>query len=120
MNNGLFKGSCHCGRVKFQVKASRISEDVYKCNCSLCKKKSITMKSVHQDSFTLLQGKDYLNSYEWNRNIAEHFFCKDCGVYTHHERRRYSDQMMSNFACLDGIEFPLEDNIGIADGASHY
>ena len=42
---------------------------------------------------------------------AEHYFCKVCGVYTHHKRRRYPDQISVNFACLDGLDFPEEINI---------
>ncbi len=77
------------------------------------------MKPVQEDSFTLIQGKDYLSSYKWNKFIAEHFFCKECGVYTHHRRRRYPDQISVNFACLDDLDLPEEQNIDLADGASH-
>jgi hypothetical protein len=53
----MYKGSCHCKKVLFQIETDNIHEDLYRCNCSLCKKKSITMKSVQQDAFTLLEGK---------------------------------------------------------------
>jgi len=114
----MFKGSCHCKKVLFQIEADNVYEDLYRCNCSLCKKKSITMKSVHQDSFTLHEGKEYLGLYKWNKNIAEHYFCKVCGVYTHHKRRKYPDQISVNFACLDDLDLAEDINIGLADGAS--
>ena len=78
MNNSLFQGSCHCGRINFQVKDTNISEDLYKCNCSLCKKKGIVMKPLDKDLFKLTKGEEFLSSYKWNKLIAEHFFCKIC------------------------------------------
>ena len=115
----MFKGSCHCKKIRFQIEAESIYEDVYRCNCSLCTKKSIVMKAVPQEFFTLLEGDEYLGLYKWNKNIAEHYFCKLCGVYTHHKRRRYPDQISVNFACLDDLELPNDINISLVDGASH-
>ena len=115
----MYKGSCHCKKVLFQIETDNIHEDLYRCNCSLCKKKSITMKSVQQDAFTLLEGKGYLGLYKWNKNIAEHFLGKECGVYTHHKRRRYPDKISVNFACLDDLGLPEEKNILLVDGRSH-
>tara|TARA_B100000035_G_scaffold102504_1_gene86916 strand:+ start:242 stop:478 length:237 start_codon:yes stop_codon:yes gene_type:complete len=77
------------------------------------------MKPVSQKFFNLLEGKEYLGLYKWNKNIAEHYFCKICGVYTHHKRRRYPDQISVNFACLDDLDFPEETNIALLDGADH-
>jgi hypothetical protein len=77
------------------------------------------MKPVSQEFFTLLEGNEYLSLYKWNKNIAEHYFCKVCGVYTHHKRRRYPDQISVNFACLDGLDFPEEINISLVNGVSH-
>jgi hypothetical protein len=77
------------------------------------------MKPVSQELFTLLEGNEYLGLYKWNKNIAEHYFCKVCGVYTHHKRRRYPDQISVNFACLDDLDLPEEINIGLVDGVSH-
>ena len=77
------------------------------------------MKAEHKSHFTLLKGQGHLLSYQWNKKIAEHFYCKHCGVYTHHKRRRDPDQICINFACLDTVEMPGEIKIGRADGASH-
>ena len=115
----MYKGSCHCKKVLFQINTDNIYKDIYRCNCSLCRKKSILMKSVHQKSFTLVQGKGSLSLYKWNKHIAEHFFCKECGVYTHHKRRSYPDQISVNFACLDDLDLPEEKNILLVNGGSH-
>lgn len=115
----MYRGSCHCKKILFRIETDDVYGSVYRCNCSLCKKKAITMKPIHEDSFAVLAGKEYLALYKWNKNIAEHFFCKECGVYTHHKRRRYPDQISVNFACLDGLDLPEEKDILLADGASH-
>ena len=46
-----YLGSCHCGKVRFKINTSSILEGLYKCNCSLCTKKSIIMKPVIENSF---------------------------------------------------------------------
>ena len=74
------------------------------------------MKPVSQEFFTLLEGDENLGLYKWNKNIAEHYFCKLCGVYTHHKRRRYPDQIAVNFACLDDLDLPEDIQIGLVDG----
>lgn len=114
-----FSGSCHCGKVNFQIKTEEIYNELYRCNCSLCIKKSIIMKFVDKHDFSLLEGEEFMSSYKWNKNIAEHFFCKICGVYTHHKRRSDPNQISVNIACLDNIILPEENMIGTVDGASH-
>lgn len=114
-----YTGSCHCQSVKFEISSDNISENVYRCDCSLCQKKAIAMKAEHKSQFSVTAGADQLSSYKWNKMIAEHFFCKNCGVYTHHKRRRDPQQICINFACLDEVKMPPEGDIGIADGSSH-
>ena len=115
----LYQGSCHCKKVRFQIETNNVFKDLYRCNCSLCRKKSIIMKPISQEFFSLIKGKEYLGLYKWNKYIAEHYFCKECGVYTHHKRRRYPDQIAVNFACLNDLDIPEERDIAIVDGASH-
>ncbi len=112
-------GSCHCQEVTFQIEVENILENIYRCDCSLCKKKSIVMKPVSIANFKLLKGKNNLNSYIWNKRIAEHFFCNTCGIYTHHKRRRIPTQFSVNLACIDGIIMPKENQISLSDGSGH-
>ena len=114
-----FFGSCHCGSVQFKFCAGEILEDLYECNCSLCLKKSILMKPIPKEEFTLLSGKENISEYQWNKNIAKHFFCRTCGVYTHHIRRRDPNQISVNIMCVDDILIPRDIKINQVDGASH-
>jgi hypothetical protein len=96
-----------------------ILKNIYRCDCSLCIKKGIIMKPLPKEKFSLIQGKEFLNSYKWNKKIAEHFFCNICGVYTHHQRRRDPDQYSVNLGCLEGVKAPEEKHIDWVDGSSH-
>ncbi|NBU89174.1 MAG: GFA family protein, partial [Betaproteobacteria bacterium] len=33
-----------------------------------------------------------LRLYQFNTKIAKHYFCSNCGIYTHHQRRSFPDQ----------------------------
>ena len=114
-----YKGSCHCGLVQIKFYSDSILEGLYSCNCSLCLKKSIIMKSIKKEVFSLLSGKKNITEYRWNKNIARHFFCKNCGVYTHHVRRRDPSQISINIHCVDDILLTPEIKINQVDGASH-
>ena len=96
-----FSGSCHCKVVSFKFFTKDILDGLYRCNCSLCLKKSIVMKPIKKDDFYLISGENDLNSYKWNKEIANHFFCNVCGVYTHHIRRRDPSQISVNIMLID-------------------
>ena len=54
-----------------------------------------------------------------NKEIANHFFCNVCGVYTHHIRRRDPSQISINIMCVDDILLPPAVEVKNVDGASH-
>ena len=52
-------GGCHCGRVRFEVKAPP-AITATQCNCSICSKTGYLHLIVARDDFHLLQGGDAL------------------------------------------------------------
>ena len=78
-----YEGSCHCGRVKFRVRADLA--DLLECNCSVCTKKGILHLIVPPEDFELVAGGDELATYQFNTNTARHTFCRHCGT---RQRRR--------------------------------
>ncbi|MCB9655375.1 MAG: GFA family protein [Deltaproteobacteria bacterium] len=110
-------GSCHCGAVTFEVHLEHGLEDVRRCNCSLCRRKGAVMASVPIQGFRIITGADFLTLYQWNTKTAEHYFCRRCGIYTHHRRRSNPSQYGFNVACLDGVD-PYALEISIGNGAS--
>lgn len=97
-----YKGSCHCGQVRFDITTefTRFT----KCDCSLCRKKNAVVTQVHESAFTLLAGADQLGLYQWNLRIAKHYFCKTCGIYTFHRKRSAPDSYGINVYCLDDAD----------------
>ncbi len=97
-----YHGSCHCGAVWFTVDAE--PADLYTCDCSLCRRRSATMTSVHESRLTITAGEDKLSLYQWNARIARHYFCSVCGVYPFHKKRSMPDHYGVNVACLDDFD----------------
>ena len=80
-----YKASCHCVSVEFLVETDL--SKIVQCNCSICKRKNAKMALISKDSFKIIKGEENLSSYRFNTMKANHFFCKKCGIYTHHNRR---------------------------------
>ena len=110
-----YHGSCHCGSVKFTVVTN--TESALRCNCSLCIRKGAIMLSGKEGSFVLTEGEDQLGQYQFNTHVAEHYFCKNCGIYTHHKPRSNPKIYRVNAGCISEINsFDLKP--GLNDGAS--
>lgn len=97
-----YKGSCHCGAVRFELDAS--IEELTTCDCSLCVKRNALMAKVHEDTLHILQGHEALTLYEWNTKVAKHYFCKACGIYVFHRKRAAPDHYGINVFCLDDFD----------------
>jgi hypothetical protein len=55
------------------------------------------------DGFLITEGEDKLATYRFNTTTAEHHFCSQCGIYTHHKRRSNPNELGVNVACLAGV-----------------
>ena len=82
------KLSCHCGSVEAEIN-STVSDlaKIVKCNCSICKRKNATMGMVKNEDFKITKGEDKLKLYQYHTKVAKHYFCNECGIYTHHNPR---------------------------------
>jgi len=96
----IHQGGCHCGRVRFEVRASAII-NVSKCNCSICSKSGYLGMIVPQDRFTLKSGEDSLTEYRFDSGVAKHLFCKHCGIKSFYIPRSHPDGISVNARCLD-------------------
>jgi hypothetical protein len=97
-----YEGGCHCGRVRFRVKSDfrRVSE----CNCSVCTKKGFLHLIVARTDFELLAGESELATYRFNTGVAQHHFCRTCGIHSFYVPRSDPDKIDVNVRCLDGVD----------------
>ncbi len=112
------KGSCHCGAVEFEIDLENGPEGLKRCDCSLCRRKGAAMAYVKKTKLRVTKGEDALSCYQWNTKVAEHFFCRHCGIYTHHGRRVAPDEYGYNLGCFDGLEAEALGDVPMTDGKS--
>ena len=93
-------GGCHCGRVRFEVTAPA-AISVAECNCSICAKSGYLHLIVPKSRFCLLAGEESITTYTFNTGVAQHFFCKVCGIKSFYVPRSDPDGISVNARCLD-------------------
>lgn len=112
-----YHGSCHCGKVQFEVKGD--FKNVVTCNCSICQRKGSILAFVSEENFKLLSGGEYLTDYQFGKKTIHHTFCSVCGVtaFSTGEKTGSSKMKAVNVRCLEG--FDLKNvNIKEFDGKS--
>jgi hypothetical protein len=102
MGKQNYAGSCHCGRIRFEVTTdlTRASQ----CNCSLCAKKGYVHHMVTPEDFRLLAGAGDLATYQFGTMTARHHFCRHCGVAPFIRPRSYPENYIVNVRCLEGVD----------------
>lgn len=114
-----FKGRCHCGAVQFSVTLSDRLSAPSRCDCSFCARRGAVALTAPKDGIRFLSGEGNLTLYQFGTHTARHFFCKTCGIYTHHQRRSNPEELSINAACLDGVT-PFDfERVVVFDGRSH-
>lgn len=95
----LYRGSCHCGAVTFTVEAPEeiTSQD---CNCSMCSLTGYIHLIVPKSRFQATHAADAVSTYTFNTHVAQHYFCKTCGVKTYYIPRSNPDGVDVNVRCL--------------------
>jgi len=111
--------TCHCGSVKLELSLPKGIEKPRRCDCSICRRKGAIVASVPLDRIRIIKGADVLKLYEFNTKTAKHYFCSNCGIYTHHQRRSSPNEYGFNIGCLEGVNpFDLGEVV-TNDGVNH-
>ncbi|WP_426172030.1 GFA family protein [Pseudoduganella sp. R-32] len=100
----LYKGSCHCGNVKFEAEGD--IEGLVACNCSICQRKGALMWFIPRTSLKLLTREEDQASYVFNKHVIKHRFCPKCGIHTYGEGTAPNGSEMAavNARVLEDIE----------------
>ena len=113
-----YSGGCHCGRVRFEIRAD--IDKLIDCNCSMCTQKGMLHVPVIEECFELLSGEEDISVYQFKSKTAKHFFCKHCGIHPFGRPRRAPNQYTVNARCLDDRDAILSRSpIEIFNGKEH-
>ncbi len=98
-------GSCHCGKVTYEVEMNL--EKAMSCNCSICLKKGTLLDFVPEAQFKLLSGENDLVDYQFHKMRIHHLFCRVCGVtsFAKATSQKEGVKMIAvNVRCLDNVD----------------
>jgi len=97
-----YDGSCHCGRVRFR--ATLDLAECLVCDCSICRSKGSVVNRIEERDIELLTALEDLSLYTFNKKIAKHYFCPNCGIHPFHRPRSFPDLWAVNVRCLQGVD----------------
>ena len=109
---------CHCGSVEAEINVSEFDK-ILRCNCSICKRKSAIMSMVTNENFKIIKGENRLKIYQFHTKVAKHYFCSNCGIYTHHNPRSNPSMTGFNLGCIDELDTFKVENVKVIDGKNH-
>jgi hypothetical protein len=112
-----YKGSCHCGKVAFEVSGDIGS--VMACNCSMCQRRGSLLWFVPHQQLRLLTSEADASTYRFNKHLIAHRFCAICGIHVYGEGKDQKGNAMAaiNARCLEGID-PATLSVTQFDGRS--
>ncbi|MCB2135049.1 MAG: GFA family protein [Rhodobacteraceae bacterium] len=111
--------TCHCGAVELEVTLPDGLASAQRCDCSFCARRGAIAATVPLDQLRIVRGVENLTLYQWHTGTAKHYFCKICGIYTHHQRRLNPNEYGINVACLEGINPRDLGDVPWTDGINH-
>ena len=77
------------------------------------------MSIVKNEDFKIVKGKEKLKLYKFHSKVANHYFCSNCGIYTHHNPRINPAMTGFNVGCLDDFDTFNFENVNVNDGLNH-
>lgn len=108
----IYKGSCHCGQIAFEVEGE--IKGAMACNCSICSRKGALMWFVPREKLRLLTPDEAASTYMFNKHVIKHRFCPTCGIHPYGEGVDPKGNRMAaiNIRCLEGVDLasiPVQD-----------
>jgi hypothetical protein len=110
---------CHCGAVELELTLPDGIVGPGRCDCSMCRRKGAIMAGVPLDGLRVVRGHDVLKLYQFHTHVAEHYFCSNCGIYTHHRRRGNPNEYGFNVGCLVDVNPYDLGPVDTFDGVHH-
>ena len=100
----LHRGSCHCGRIAFDVEGD--IDSALACNCSICSRKGSLLWFVPRDRLKLKTAEDAASTYAFNKHIIKHRFCPTCGIHPYGEGTDPKGNAIAaiNLRCVENLD----------------
>ena len=97
-------GSCHCGKVRYEVEGT--IDSALSCNCSICQRKGSLLWFVPRSAFRLLTPDENAGTYLFNKHAIRHRFCLTCGIhpYALGTTPQGTEMAAINIRCIEGID----------------
>lgn len=111
------EGSCHCGRIRFEVDGD--PDSLIECNCSHCSRKGYLLWFVPRESLRLSTPENEMAVYLFNQHVIRHHFCPTCGCAPLGFGTDPSGKEMAavNARCLEGLDLAAVERVPF-DGRS--
>lgn len=113
------RATCHCGAVVLEFYLASGLDSARRCDCSFCMRRGAVAGTVAIGDLQVVKGSENLSVYSFNTHTAKHYFCKTCGIYTHHKRRSNPNEYGVNIANIRGVHLPDLGDIPWVDGVNH-
>lgn len=99
-----YQGSCHCGKVAFEVEGE--IGGALACNCSICSRKGSLLWFVPRDKLRLRTPEEAASTYMFNKHVIRHRFCPTCGIHPYGEGTDPQGRAMAavNLRCIEGLD----------------
>jgi hypothetical protein len=97
-----YRGSCHCGKVRFEVDVDL--DHVRVCDCSVCRKRGILSHRVEPSRLRVLTPLEELSVYRWHTRTATDYFCPVCGILPFRRPRTAPHLWTINVRCLEDVD----------------
>jgi hypothetical protein len=100
----MYKGSCHCGKVAYEVEGE--IDSALSCNCSICQRRGSLLWFVPRDKLRLVTPEENATTYTFNRHVIKHRFCPVCGIHAYGEGTDPAGKRVAaiNIRCLESID----------------
>jgi hypothetical protein len=95
-------GSCHCGRVTFELATD--VQRVLECNCSICRRNGTLWTGATDETLHITKGVEDLATYQFGTMKARHYFCKHCGVQPLARPRIDPTRWVVNVRCIAALD----------------
>lgn len=100
-----YRGSCHCGKVAYEVEGE--VDSALSCDCSMCGRRGSLLWFAPREKLKLLTPESDLATYTFNRHVIKHHFCSTCGIHPFGEGTDPKGNVMAaiNLRCLEDFDF---------------